>query len=212
MPCIHLCTQERVVPHLRCVQARCRCAPVSRQENTNTPRKNWVKRKLASFFLFFFSCIFRGTKSAHGEHDPREFSTVADYTDYVGCSKSAVGDAVLRYLQQIRCIQVNKQLPNCQFWGMFQLKYHENCWLDDRETPHRIDWYFALSIVFFEFTAELHCLVVLLWRLSSSRVDATISAGTLQQKFKAKNQGVLLQTDRTLLQECCKVQMKEYKR
>lgn len=52
MVCTHLHTHERVVLHLRCVQARCRCAPVSRQENTNTQRKNWVKRKLPSFFLF----------------------------------------------------------------------------------------------------------------------------------------------------------------
>lgn len=180
MLCIHLSTHERVVLHLR-------CAPVSRQENTNTPRKNWVKRKLASFF--FFSCIFKGTKSAHGDHKPREFSTVADYTDYAGCLKSAMGDAVLHYLLQMWYIQVNKQLSNCQFLGIFLLKYHENCRLGDRETLHfmymgkkreltGILLYFY-SIVFFEFTSEL-------WRLSSSRANATISAGTLQQIFKAK--------------------------
>lgn len=175
MLCIHLSTHERVVLHLR-------CAPVSRQENTNTPRKNWVKRKLASFF--FFSCIFKGTKSAHGEHKPREFSTVADYTDYAGCLKSAMGDAVLHYLLQMWYIQVNKQLSNCQFLGIFLLKYHENCRLGDRETLHflymgkkRINWYFTLFLLYRVLWIHIRAPLC---------ANATISAGTLQQIFKAK--------------------------
>lgn len=103
-----------------------------------TRRKNWVKRKLASCF-FFSSCILRGTTSAHGEREPREFSTVADDADYAGCFKSAVGDAVLHYLQQIPCNpgkQTTAKLPFVLCLGIFQLKYHENCWLGDREAPN----------------------------------------------------------------------------
>lgn len=68
-------------------------------EYKHTEKKLGQKETAKLFSFFFFPpCIFRGTKSAHGENEPREFSTVADYTDFACCLKSAVGDAVLLYL------------------------------------------------------------------------------------------------------------------
>lgn len=49
-------------------------------------------------------------------------------------------------------------------------------------------WSSTLSIELFEFTAELHCVVALLWRLSSSRADAMIGqtpcSGNSRQKSR----------------------------